>query len=125
MLTLTGSKLVIAKPEGHKDAEYLQQLIAERDIHIIHFVPSMLRVFLENLFPEKCKNLQQIVCSGEVLSSQIVEKCKSLLPWVKLFNFYGPTEATIDVTAIDLTHINTKTSGVSIGSPVANTHIYI
>ena len=125
MLTVTGSKLVIARPDGHKEPEYLQQLIAERNIHLIHFVPSMLRIFLDTVSPEKCKNLQQIICSGEALSSQIVEKCKSLLPWVKIFNFYGPTEAAIDVTAIDLTDIDSKTSEVSIGMPVANTQIYI
>lgn len=125
MYTVTGSKLVIAKPDGHKDPEYLQTLIATRNVHLIHFVPSMLRAFLDTVTPEMCKNLKQIVCSGEALSSQVVEKCKSMLPWVEIHNLYGPTEATIDVTAIDLTNIDTKTVGVSIGKPVPNTKIYI
>lgn len=125
MFTVTGSKLVIAAPNGHKDPDYLQTLIATKNIRLIHFVPSMLRAFLDAIHPEKCKNLQQIVCSGEALSSQVVEKCKTLLPWVNVFNLYGPTEATIDVTAIDLSNVDTQTVGVSIGKPVANTKIYI
>ncbi|MGB0525994.1 MAG: non-ribosomal peptide synthetase, partial [Flammeovirgaceae bacterium] len=125
MFTITGSELVIAKPEGHKDPAYLQELIANNEISLVHFVPSMLREFLAVLVPEKCKNLQQIVCSGEALPSELVEKCKSLIPWVKIYNFYGPTEAAIDVTAIELTAIDTKVHGVSIGKPVANTQLYV
>ena len=125
MFTITGSKLVIAKPEGHKDPQYLQELIATKAIELIHFVPSMFRDFLDIVSPEKCKSLRQIVCSGEALPSELVEKCKSLLPWVRIYNLYGPTEAAIDVTEIDLTDIDTKIAGVSIGRPVANTQIYI
>ena len=125
MFTITGSKLVIAKPEGHKDPAYIQGLISKEAVELIHFVPSMFRDFLDVASGGKCKSLQQIVCSGEALPSELVEKCKSLLPWVEIYNYYGPTEAAIDVTAIDLTDIDTKRVGVSIGKPVANTQIYI
>lgn len=125
MFAFTGCRLEILKPDGHKDPEYIQKLLFETKVELIHFVPSMLRTFLDAVSPEKCKNLKQIVCSGESLPSELVEKCKSVLPWVAIYNFYGPTEAAIDVTSIDLTNIPTKDRGVSIGMPVANTQIYI
>ena len=125
MAAIAGSTLVFAKPEGHKDPMYLQELIAKEKITILHFVPSMLGIFLENLEAEKCRSLQHIVCSGEALSPVLVEECKAKLPWVRLHNLYGPTEAAIDVTSIELTDVDTKTFGVSIGRPVANTRIYI
>ncbi|WP_378186683.1 amino acid adenylation domain-containing protein [Aquimarina sp. W85] len=125
MPSITGCCLVFAKPEGHKDPEYLQQIIKESKVSIIHFVPSMLGVFLENLEPESCRTLRHVVCSGEILLSNMVEEFKEKLPWVRIHNLYGPTEAAIDVTSIDLTDVNTKEKGVSIGKPVANTRIYI
>ena len=44
---LSGACLVLARPEGHKDPVYLVELIVEQGITTLHFVPSMLRVFLE------------------------------------------------------------------------------
>ncbi|WP_298734509.1 non-ribosomal peptide synthetase [uncultured Chitinophaga sp.] len=122
---ITGSKLVFAAPEGHKDPAYLQSLISREQVSIVHFVPSMLGIFLEELDAASCRSLQHVVCSGEALSPVLVAAFKEKLPWVRLHNLYGPTEAAIDVTAIDLTEVDTNVSGVSIGKPVANTRIYI
>ena len=49
MPCITGCKLVFAKPEGHKDPLYLQELIEENAISIVHFVPSMLGIFLRRV----------------------------------------------------------------------------
>ena len=125
MPSITGCKLVFAEPEGHKDPVYLQNIIESAGITIMHFVPSMLGVFLEELEPGKCKTLRHLVCSGEALPAAMVEEVKQKLPWVRIHNLYGPTEAAIDVTSIDLTEVDTKEHGVTIGKPVANTKIYI
>ena len=122
---IVGCSLVFAKPQGHKDPVYLQTLIKETKVSILHFVPSMLGMFLEQLDPSTCKSLRHIVCSGEALPGGMVEQAKAQLPWVRIHNLYGPTEAAIDVTSIDLTEVDTAELGVSIGKPVANTKIYI
>ena len=44
---LFGATLVIAKPEGHKDPEYLAQLIGEHKVTFTHFVPSLLKVLID------------------------------------------------------------------------------
>lgn len=121
MPLITGSRLVFARPEGHKDPQYLQELIDREQVSIVHFVPSMLGIFLEELDSGKCESLRHVVCSGEALPATTVAECKEKLPWVRIHNLYGPTEAAIDVTAIDLT----DTELVTIGKPVANTKIYI
>ncbi|MCH2195459.1 non-ribosomal peptide synthetase [Kordia sp.] len=122
---ITGATLVVALPGGHMDPEYLQNTIQEQNVSLVHFVPSMLNIFIDVAKAEKLANLNYIVCSGEALSSTTVEKTKALLPNVQLYNYYGPTEAAIDVTSINLTDINTAEEGVSIGRPVANTQLYI
>ncbi|MGI9633945.1 AMP-binding protein, partial [Pseudomonas fulva] len=42
----TGAKLVMARPGGHRDPQYLQQVIDTEGVSTLHFVPSMLDVFL-------------------------------------------------------------------------------
>ncbi|MEP0387782.1 MAG: amino acid adenylation domain-containing protein, partial [Dokdonia sp.] len=122
---LAGCKLVIPKPEGHKDSDYLRELISTHKVTMIHFVPSMLSTFLLDIDTTTCASLKNVVCSGEALKISQVEDFQKVLPEVILSNLYGPTEAAIDVTswiapfnAIDLKR-------VPIGVPVANTQIYI
>ncbi len=122
---ITGSTLVIAKPEGHKDTAYLQEIISKKQVSIVHFVPSMLGVFLLDADSEKCSSLSHIVCSGEELPALMAQECKEKIVQAKLHNLYGPTEAAIDVTAINLSEIDVIKEGVSIGKPIANTSIYI
>lgn len=122
---ITGSTLVIAKPDGHKDPYYLQNLIEAKRVSIIHFVPSMLGVFLLENTTVNTSSLSHIICSGEELPAVMAQNCKEKFPTTRLHNLYGPTEAAIDVTAIDLTNVDTIREGVSIGKPIANTKIYI
>lgn len=122
---ITGSTLVIAAPDKHKDAAYLQDIITAKNITIAHFVPSMLGIFLLDATPAQCCSLKHVICSGEELPEAMVLGCREKIPYARIHNLYGPTEAAIDVTAIDLTTIDLTQHGVTIGKPVANTKIYI
>src|SRR5262249_52766122 len=64
---LTGAKLVVARPEGHKDPKYLTEVIRQYGITTAHFVPSMLRLFVEHEDAVSCGSLIRVVCSGEAL----------------------------------------------------------
>lgn len=119
----TGATLVVAKPGGHQDASYLVQLIAQQQITTLHFVPSMLQVFLEEPGLEKCDSIKRVICSGEALPLELQERFFERLH-SELHNLYGPTEAAIDVTAW-CCQPNNKEKTVPIGRPIANTQIYI
>ncbi|MEL7037157.1 MAG: amino acid adenylation domain-containing protein [Cyanobacteria bacterium J06592_8] len=120
---LNGACLVIAKPEGHKDSYYLVDLIINQQITTLHFVPSMLQVFLEEKNLENCQSIQRVFCSGEALSLELHNLFFRKLD-AELHNLYGPTEAAIDVTAWQCIR-DSNSSTVPIGSPIANTQIYI
>ena len=109
--------------EGHKDPAYLVGLIQEQAITTVHFVPSMLRVFLEAEGVSNCATLERVVCSGEALPYELQERffeCSG----AGLHNLYGPTEAAVDVTYWACRRGDARKT-VPIGSPVANTQIYI
>ncbi len=119
---MTGASIVFAVPDGHKDVDYLENLINQARVTTLHFVPSMLRSFLENA-KDGCNSVRQIFCSGEALDKKSVDDYRTRFPHAVLHNLYGPTEAAIDVTAYDCAQLNEPF--VPIGRPIDNTQIYI
>ncbi|HKV41808.1 MAG TPA: condensation domain-containing protein, partial [Blastocatellia bacterium] len=86
--SLAGARLVIARPGGHQEPSYLAALIVEQAITVAHFVPSLLRVFLDEPDLKKCRSLRHVFCSGEALNySLAAEFGASGLP-TKLHNLY-------------------------------------
>ncbi|WP_460410801.1 MULTISPECIES: amino acid adenylation domain-containing protein [unclassified Pseudomonas] len=123
---MTGARLVMARPGGHKDPQYLTEVIETENITTLHFVPSMLDVFLANSDTTRCESVRQVMCSGEALPGSLVRRFKLQLPGSGLHNLYGPTEAAVDVTAWDCTgSIEQTPDNTPIGKPIANTRLYI
>jgi amino acid adenylation domain-containing protein len=121
---LQGSELVFAKPEGHKDPEYLRDMIRQHGITTLHFVPSMLGAFLQTTDIQQCTSLKQVFASGEALQLNHSETFFQRLPQAGLFNLYGPTEASIDVSYYNCSPAETHSS-IAIGKPIHNTQLHI
>ncbi|WP_410657917.1 non-ribosomal peptide synthase/polyketide synthase [Amycolatopsis sp. lyj-112] len=119
---ITGATLVVAKPEGHQDPVYLAELIRTAGITTVHFVPSMLALFLETPAATGCAGLRRVICSGEALPSDLARKFGEIFE-CGLHNLYGPTEASVDVTAWRAG--DETTPSVPIGRPVWNTRTYV
>ena len=121
---LTGAQLVIAGPAGHHDPAYLARVIRQEKITTVHFVPSMLQVFLDQEeLRTSCTSLRRTICSGEALAPALVERFFSELPG-ELHNLYGPAEAAVDVTFRQCQPEEAATT-VPIGRPIANLRIYL
>ncbi|WP_179099663.1 non-ribosomal peptide synthetase, partial [Burkholderia pseudomallei] len=122
---MSGARLVIAKPEGHKDPAYLSELIDRECVTTLHFVPSMLQAFLEDEGAARgCGSVKRVICSGEALPPSLVKRFYRCLPDARLHNLYGPTEAAVDVTAWAC-DAEEGGASVPIGRPIANTRIYV
>ncbi|HEY0512846.1 MAG TPA: amino acid adenylation domain-containing protein, partial [Thermoanaerobaculia bacterium] len=121
---LAGARLVVARPGGHQDASYLARTIVAETITTLHFVPSMLQVFLEAPGVEECRSLLRVICSGEALPLELERRFFARLDGVELHNLYGPTEAAVDVTYWQCERDGDR-GVVPIGHPVANTQIHL
>jgi amino acid adenylation domain-containing protein len=121
---IAGARLVMARPGGHQDPAYLISVIVREGITTLHFVPSMLQVFLEQPGVERCRSLRRVICSGEALPEALRRRFHERLPGVALHNLYGPTEASVDVTAWTSDPAAELVS-VPIGRPIANARIHI
>ena len=120
---ITGATLVVAEPGGHRDPQYLIELIQREKITTLHFVPSMLQIFLEAKGVTNCTSLKRVICSGEALPVEVqkrfFERSKA-----ELHNLYGPTEAAVDVTSWKCS-ADWDGATVPIGRPIANMKIHI
>lgn len=123
---LVGARLVLAEPGGHQDPVYLKTLIATEQITTLHFVPSMLEVFLraEGL-EQACRSVRRVVCSGEALGYSLQQRFYERMPEsAELYNLYGPTEAAVDVSWWKC-QPESERQVVPIGRPIANTRLYV
>lgn len=119
-----GAKLVLARPEGHRDNRYIAELVIRQGVTFLQFVPSMLRWFLQESRVSDCTTVRRVICGGEALPVNLQETFFERMPWAELQNLYGPTEA-----AVYATHwVCLRNSGsrvVPIGRPLANNQTYI
>nr|WP_020699833.1 non-ribosomal peptide synthetase [Pseudomonas fuscovaginae] len=121
---LAGAELVMARPGGHQEPDYLAQVMRDARITLLHFVPSMLDVFLEHRSARDFPDLRRVLCSGEALPRSLQRRFEEQLAGIELHNLYGPTEAAIDVTAWQCRPGDPGES-VPIGRPIANIQMYV
>ena len=119
-----GSTLVVAEPGGHVAMRYLYTLMDEHRVTYLHFVPSVLRLFL--MLPELDKlPIKKLFCSGEALGFDSVERFyEKANADAEVHNLYGPTEAAVDVSYYHCKR-NSSDRMIPIGKPVSNTGLYV
>lgn len=121
---IQGARLVICKPEGHKDPSYLWNLIGQQGVTTAHFVPSMLQAFLKTGPAQPADSLRHVFSSGEALPVAVANEFLERYRHTRLHNLYGPTEAAVDVSYWEC-QPDYRHPLVPIGRPVANTRLYI
>jgi amino acid adenylation domain-containing protein/non-ribosomal peptide synthase protein (TIGR01720 family) len=114
---LYGGQLVLARPGGHRESGYLARAIERLGITTVHFVPSVLRVFVEE--EGRYPSLRQVIASGEALPADLRDRWSSRHA-APLFNLFGPTEAAVEVT---WERCVAGAPRVTIGRPISNLRI--
>ncbi len=120
-----GGAIVVPKPNFTEDMEKLAALMAAR--HVTHWlsVPSLYRAMLDEAndrFLEHLQSLREVVVAGEVCEASLIEKHHRLLPRARIYNEYGPTEATVWCT---VARCEPGMDPIPVGRPVANARIYV
>ncbi len=119
---VVGASVVVSEPGGHMVPSYMVSLIREKRVTAMHFVPSMLRLFL---FAPGIEDLplRKVFCSGEALPYALTQEFLAKTQ-AELHNLYGPTEAAVDVSAWACVK-DAAEPRVPIGKPIANIGLYI
>lgn len=118
-----GARLVIPKPDGLTDIGYLTDLLRDEGVTSMHFVPSLLGLFLSLPGVNEWRTLQRVPIGGEALPGEVADKFHAMFDAL-LHNFYGPTETVINCSRYK---VDGKQGSriVPIGTPKINTTIHL
>ncbi len=97
-----GGKLVISPPHGAQDTHALGQRIQAEAITHILCLPSLWQSLLQAVPTQQLASLDTVIVAGEAVSVSVIDAHRSTLPGTRIFNEYGPTEATVWCAASDL-----------------------
>jgi len=115
---LVGARCVVASRSCAADGMQLTSLIERSGATILQATPSTWRLLLAAGWQGR-PNFK-VLCGGEALARDLAE---SLVKGTgKLWNVYGPTEATI---WSNIQFLTPPVGPITIGHPIANTQMYI
>ncbi|OBA64253.1 non-ribosomal peptide synthetase [Mycobacterium sp. 1100029.7] len=120
---IMGARLVIPRPDGLRDIGYLTELLSREGITSMHFVPSLLGLFLSLPGVNQWRTLRRVPIGGEALPGEIADKFHATFDAL-LYNFYGPTETVVNCTSYPVQGTQ-GTRIVPIGKPKINTQVYL
>ena len=106
---LAGASLWIAPKEITADPDALPLALAAQQITVLHAVPTLLALFSSDI-----PSLRLINLGGEMCPESLVTRWSQ--PGRKIFNTYGPTEATVSASLAQLQ----AHEAVTIGKPLPN-----
>ncbi|MGA2253085.1 MAG: Pls/PosA family non-ribosomal peptide synthetase, partial [Thermoguttaceae bacterium] len=106
---LVGATLWIAPADCVADSERIATAVARQRISVIHAVPTLM-----GLIDDPLSSVRLINLGGEACPEALVDRLAR--PGRKLFNTYGPTEATVSATLARLQ----PGQPVTIGEPLPN-----
>lgn len=118
-----GGTLVIPRDGSHHDPAHLTALIEQHAVSHVLCLPSFYQLLLERGGERLC-SLRTVIVAGEACPAEVVRLHQESLPRTRLFNEYGPTEASVWSSVFDCLHERTGNS-VPIGRPIIDTQIFI
>jgi len=106
--------------------EALGEALDGQNLSLVKITPTHLRA-LNNLLPEDSLTgrTRVLVIGGEALHAETIAIWRRTAPQTRIFNEYGPTEATVGCCVYEVKADDPPTGDVLIGRPIANTQIYI
>ncbi|OBQ09544.1 MAG: non-ribosomal peptide synthetase [Anabaena sp. LE011-02] len=121
---LHGGKCVLF-PESIPTAKSLSEEIHKHGITVLWLTSALFNSIIDD-DPQALSGIKQLLIGGEALSLAHVNRAFETLPFTQIINGYGPTESTTFTCCYPIPRkIETTIESIPIGSPIANTQVYI
>jgi amino acid adenylation domain-containing protein len=124
----SGGRMCIPKDKDKlMDAQELVNWLDSSDIHLIHCVPSVFRLFNStNLTPAYFKNLKFILLSGEpIYPSDLIRWYEIFGERIRLVNLWGTTETTLAKTCYFIQKSDVKRERIPVGKPIKGAMVIV
>ncbi|MFG2027200.1 amino acid adenylation domain-containing protein [Streptomyces sp. NPDC048825] len=123
---------VMLPPAGERPAETLAAAVSSvdavvgPDVTTVNTVPRLWDETLRGLESANAGTAPRersldVLLGGEALTAELVERTRRILPGVRLWNLYGPSETTANATA----GIVTDEGRINLGGPVGATTLHV
>ncbi|WP_150130614.1 amino acid adenylation domain-containing protein, partial [Streptomyces sp. 150FB] len=114
-----GGTLAIASTEERSEPDRLAEMIRRTGVSVASVVPSLIGV----LDPAALSGVRNWVLGAEQLTADLASRWT---PGARMRNTYGPTEATVITTSVEIDRsITPEDRPPSIGRPLGNTRVYV
>ncbi|WP_316775280.1 non-ribosomal peptide synthetase [Streptomyces sasae] len=120
---VSGGTVVCAPPGAERDPGAMLRSVAEHRVTVLQAVPSVWRLLVDIPDWERCASLRLLFSAGEPLDADLARRLLSR-PGPALWNTYGPTECTIDVTAHTV-RADGASGPLPIGRPLPGTVLHV
>ncbi|MBS9394630.1 MAG: amino acid adenylation domain-containing protein [Dolichospermum sp. LBC05a] len=121
---LHGGKCVLF-PESIPTAKSLSEEIHKHGITVLWLTSALFNSIIDD-DPQALSGIKQLLIGGEALSLAHVNRAFETLPFTQIINGYGPTESTTFTCCYPIPRkLETTIESIPIGSPIANTQVYI
>lgn len=122
-----GATVIMGEPGIYRDPLSMIEAIKRHNVTVLQCVPTLLQALINEAEFVSCSSLKYVFSGGEALTRKLAKTFLNIIPNCKLVNLYGPTECTINASALTVCKEYLKNSPkvVSIGFPVSNTSYYI
>ncbi|WP_404827722.1 amino acid adenylation domain-containing protein, partial [Streptomyces aureocirculatus] len=120
---LRGGTVVVAPP-GPLDAATLADVVAAHRVTGLLVTAGLFRVVAEDL-PEAFAGVREVWSGGDVVPAAAVRRVLAACPGISVVDVYGPTEATVAVSAHPMREAADAGETVPIGRPLDSTRLYV
>ncbi|PXV95878.1 amino acid adenylation domain-containing protein [Lachnotalea glycerini] len=118
---LSGATVILANDEEQNNVKKLGEMIEKFKVDLFQTTPSKMNLMLDDKNnSKKLSELKHLVIGGEPFPSEMLTKIRKMVN-AEIYNFYGPTEATVWATYKKLN----DEKEINIGKPLPNYEIYI
>jgi amino acid adenylation domain-containing protein len=121
---LNGARLVILEKETILSPLRLQQELERRGITVLTLVRAHFNLMARKA-PGAFAKLKYVVFGGEAADPRCVAAVLKHGPPKHLLNAYGPTEASVAATCMEIRDVPAGAISIPIGRPISNTAIYL
>lgn len=122
-ILLVGGTLIIPPEDVNQTVHTLVDIIESQRVTFLQFVPTLLKVLLNQETIKKLATVRQVLCGADVLKKTDLEKWNQNFS-IPITNLYGLTETCIDATYFDCQDMRND-QAVPIGKPLSNVETYI
>lgn len=119
---LSGGAMVMLDPKILRESKLANSLINQYRITSMSVVPIFYQELVNHATKDDMHYMQKVFLGGEEADDIVISASINKFPQIKIYNEYGPTEATIAVASGKINNISEKNC---IGNPIDNIQIHI